>query len=288
MPKRSSTTTKDYLINAPLPQFTESYTVIGHEFVIIKTMDALAAKGFEVKNELYRCNHDAQIAQGIYYLNYGSDPEMGMMFAWSNSYDKSMRFKCAIGGYIFISMNEIVSGTIGSWGRKHTGSADEETNNTILAQIDSADIYYNQLVLDKENMKGVILTKQCFAEVMGRLYFEHNLLTGEQLRIVRDEHHKPSYQYLGDKDSLWCLYNHITRALKTAHPKTWMDQQRMIHWFLTKEFGIQNAIVGMTSPDVVQVLNTVTNEKQSGRQIDLEDAIVIAERENTSSEDSNN
>lgn len=135
---------------------------------------------------------NAQIAQGVYHLNYGNDPEMGMMFAWSNSYDKSMRFKCAIGAYVFVCSNGIVSGDMGSWGRKHTGSAAEETQEAILLQIDNADVYYNQLVLDKENMKQIILKPKNSAEIMGRLFLEHKLINVEQLSIVKNELHTPS------------------------------------------------------------------------------------------------
>jgi hypothetical protein len=270
MAKRSAITTKEYLTSAPLPQFNESYTVIEHGFVIDKTLETLLSKGFTVKNELYRCNMNAQIAQGVYHLNYGNDPEMGMMFAWSNSYDKSMRFKCAIGAYVFVCSNGIVSGDMGSWGRKHTGSAAEETQEAILLQIDNADVYYNQLVLDKENMKQIILKPKNSAEIMGRLFLEHKLINVEQLSIVKNELHTPSYKYEGDSDSLWCLYNHITHALKTSHPKSWLDQQRMIHWFLTNEYQISNSIVGLT--ESITPVPVVTN------QLTIEDAIKEAEQ----------
>jgi len=261
MAKRAITTTKSYLTTAPLPQFTETYTVIEHGFVINKTLELLASKGFTIKNELYRCNENAQIAQGIYHLNYGSDPDMGMMFAWSNSYDKSMKFKCAIGGYVFVCMNGVVSGNMGSWGRKHTGSADTETKDQMIHQIDSADLYYNQLVLDKDNMQKVNLTVKDRAELMGRLFFEHKLITVEQLSLVRQEVQKPSWDYSGGPDTLWALYNHITHALKNSHPRLWMDQQRMVHWFITDSFGLQNTTPNMTvAPPIEMVSNQITLE----------------------------
>ena len=88
--KRSTLTTQDYLTNAPLPEATDSYTVIPHGMIIQNTKDILTKKGFEIERELYRCNPGAQVAQGIYHIKYGNDPDMSMMFAWSNSYDKSM------------------------------------------------------------------------------------------------------------------------------------------------------------------------------------------------------
>lgn len=277
MGKRSITTTKNYLINATLPEATKTYTVIEHGFIINKALEALAAKGFEVKEELYRCNETAEIASGTFNLNYGSDPDMGMMFAWVNSYDKSTKFKCSIGAHVYVSGNRILPGTMGSWIRKHTGTADQEANKVIDAQINDADVYFNQLVLDKENMKGIILSTQQRAETMGRLYFEHKLLGTEQMSLVRQEIQKPSFAYTADKDSLWVLYNHISHALKSSHPKIWMDQQRMIHWFLTDTFGIQNAMPGMTAPNVVAVSETVV--ESNSNQITLEQGIAEAEKE---------
>lgn len=283
MGKRSITTTKEYLINAPLPQFEgDTYTVIPHQFVIDKAMAALAAKGFEVKTELYRCNHDAQIAQGVYHLSYGNDPDMGMMFAWSNSYDKSMRFKCAIGGYVFICMNGVVSGDMGAWGRKHTGSADQETENTIQLQMDTADIYYNQLVQDKENMKLITVDRKLCSELVGRLFLEHRLITVEQISIIGKEMDKPSFNYAANLDSLWVFYNHVTHALKTSHPRNWIDHQRMVHWFLTNEFGIQAPIAGMTTPNVELTENPIDVPQTDPRQTNLLDA--IAEAENTTTQ----
>jgi hypothetical protein len=277
MGKRSIIATKDYLTNAVLPQATKTYTVIEHAFIINKALEALAAKGFEVKEELYRCNETAEIAQGTYNLNYGTDPDMGMMFAWVNSYDKSTKFKCSIGAHVYISGNRILPGTMGSWIRKHTGTADQEANKVIDAQVNDADVYFNQLVLDKENMKGIILSTQQRAETMGRLYFEHKLLGTEQMSLVRQEIQKPSFAYTADKDSLWVLYNHISHALKTSHPKIWMDQQRMVHWFLTDAFGIQNSMPGMTVPNVVTAPKTVV--ESNPKQIDLIDSIAEVESE---------
>lgn len=241
--KRAATVTKEYLSKAALPQHSSSYTVIPHEFVIAETAKNLAAQGFKVKQELYRCNMNANIAQGIYHLDYSDDPDMGMMFAWSNSYDKSMRFKCAIGGYVFVCMNGMVNGNMGAWGRKHTGSADSETTETIQTQIGKAKQYYKQLVYDKETMKTIIVDDKTRAELVGRLYFEEDLLNTEQLTLIKHQMHSPKFDYNADTKSLWALYNHITLSLHKAHPKDWLDHQRLVHWFFTQEYGIQPLVL---------------------------------------------
>ena len=252
MAKRAVTATKEFLKAAPLPTYEgDTYTVIPHEFVMNETAKNLAAQGFKVKQELYRCNMNAQIAQGIYHLDYADDPDMGMMFAWSNSYDKSMRFKCAIGGYVFVCMNGMVNGNMGAWGRKHTGAADEETIGTIQEQISKAKNYYKQLVYDKECMKDIMVSPTVRAQLVGRLYFEEDLLNSEQLTMIKHQMKSPKYDYNADAKSLWALYNHITLSLHKSHPKDWLDHQRLVHWFFTQEYGIQPLVLQEDAPNEV-------------------------------------
>lgn len=293
MAKRAITTTKEFLKAAPLPTYEgDTYTVIPHEFVINETLNNLGAQGFKIKNEIYRCNQNANIAQGVYHLDYADDPDMGMMFAWSNSYDKSMRFKCAIGAYVFVCANGMLRGDMGSWGRKHTGSADQETIENIQFQIGKAKQYYKQLVHDKETMKDIIVSDTVRAQLVGRLYFEEDLLNSEQLSIIKQQIQCPKYEYNADKKSLWTLYNHITYSLRASHPKSWLDSQRLVHWFFTQEYNIQlldiqeeqpNEITGITPETIVinepiQVVEEVPTLGPN-KQLDLLD--VINEIENS-------
>ena len=269
MSKRPSTTTHEYLINAALPEQTDTYTVIPHAAIISRTKDALAKKGFVIERELYRCNEGAQVAQGIYHLKYGSDPDMGMLFGWANSYDKSMRFKCSIGGYVHASLASIIGGNMDTFGRKHTGSADEEVFDKIDEQIENAELYFSQLIADKDAMKVLVAPAELRAQFMGKIYFINDLITGEQLSTVKAEFKKPSFVYDGIENSVWQMYNAIIYSLQKAHPKTWMDQQRMIHYLLCREYNI--------TPDFVKPEPLPVHEPST--QLDLEDVIKEVEQE---------
>jgi hypothetical protein len=263
MGKRASLTTQEYLVTAALPEATETYTVIPHGSVIDKTKTALQNKGFEIERELYRCNQGAQIAQGVYHLKYGDDPDMSMLFAWSNSYDKSMKFKCCIGGYVHSSLSTILgAASMGSWNRKHTGDADNEAFDMIDAQIEEAEDFFKQLVADKEVMKMIPITEQVRGELMGRIYFVHELLTSEQLSTVRNQFNKPSFTCSGVENSVWAMYNAIILSLQQAHPKTWMDQQRMIHWFLCDHFKISAGVLGLVQENSVTIEEPVVDPNQ--------------------------
>jgi len=255
MSKRPSMTTKEYLINAPLPEATDTYTVVPHKDVIERTEQTLEKMGFEIEREFYKCNLDAKIAQGIYHLKYGDDPDIGMLFTWSNSYDKSMRFKCCVGGYVHESLASIISGNMGTYARKHTGDADSDVLSTIDSQLINAEEYFKDLLIQKDKMLNLILTSKIRAELTGRMYFEHELFTSEQLSIIGTQYKKSSYAINGESNTVWYMYHAILIALQRAHPRTWMEQQIISHNFIEKEFMLVNTkqddVLNESEPEVI-------------------------------------
>jgi hypothetical protein len=253
MPKKIQDCTKASLIDVALPVHGDSYTVISHESVMDMSTTALAAAGFSIADEEYRATADGNIAQAIYRLNYNNDPELSMMFAWTNSYNKQVRFKCGVGAYINKTGTVMVCGDMGSWARKHTGTADEETLLTITEQIANAQMYYDQLVSDKEAMKQVPMNKRKQAQMLGILFAEYQILTTEQASIIRNQMDKPTYAF-EEAGSLWAFYNYVTIALQISHPKTWMEDQRILHYFISSIIGSQAPVIPtpvvVTEPEV--------------------------------------
>jgi len=231
MPKKIKDCTWDYLTGIPLPVHADTYTVISHENVMDYSKTALINAGFTIEREEYRATADGQIAQGVFRLHYGTDQELSMMFAWTNSYNKQVRFKCGVGAYINTNGTVMVCGDMGSWARKHTGTADTETIATITEQVTNAHMYYNQLVSDKNVMQTISMTKRKQAQLLGILFAEYQILTTEQASIIRQQMDKPSYVF-ADNNSLWAFYNYVTLALQQSHPKTWMEDQRILHYFI--------------------------------------------------------
>lgn len=232
MPKKIKECSKAHLLSVALPDHGDSYTVISHESVIDHVYNELAAAGFGIVSEEYRATADGNIAQGIHTLQYNSDPELSMMFAWTNSYNKQVRFKCGVGAYVNQIGTSMVCGDMGSWARKHTGSADEETVATIREQIANAQMYYDQLVHDKDAMKEIKMNKRKQAQLLGILFAEYQILTTEQASMVRSQMDKPTHVF-EDTSSLWAFYNYVTTALQHSHPKTWMEDQRVLHYFIS-------------------------------------------------------
>jgi hypothetical protein len=232
MPKKIKECSKAHLISVALPDHGDSYTVISHESVINHVYAELAQAGFGIVSEEYRATADGNIAQGVHVLQYNSDPELSMMFAWTNSYNKQVRFKCGVGAYVNHTGTTMVCGDMGSWARKHTGTADEETVATIKEQVTNAQMYYDQLVADKNAMKDIKMNKRKQAQLLGILFAEYQILTTEQASIVRSQMDKPTHVF-EDSSSLWAFYNYVTTALQSSHPKTWMEDQRVLHYFIS-------------------------------------------------------
>ena len=285
MPKKIQDCSKAHLISIDLPVHGDSYTVISHESVMDYAYTELANAGFGIVTEDYRATADGQIAQGIYRLNYNSDPELSMMFAWTNSYNKQVRFKCGVGAYVNQVGTVMVCGDMGSWARKHTGSADEETVQTIKDQITDAKMYYNQLVADKEAMKGISMTKRKQSQLLGILFAEYKILTTEQASMIRNEMDKPSHVF-DDTNSLWAFYNYVTTALQHSHPKTWMEDQRVLHYFIS---SVNNFSTPQAGPQVISQVEAVvdpltTNYGQPENQLNILTEIERTEAEETSLE----
>jgi len=243
MPRKIKDITRATLEAVPLPVYAATYTVISHKSIMDYALAEITAMGFTIEKEEYRATHDGQIAQGIYQLNYNSDTEMSLMFAWTNSYNKQIRFKCAVGGYVHANQSVMLCGEIGTYARKHTGTADADTIAMMKSHLTNAKMYYDNLVIDKEAMKLVPMSLRRQSEILGVLFAEYEILTTEQASIMRQQMDKPSYFYNGGKDTLWSFYNHATVALQQSHPRTWMEDQRMLHWFITNEIGLTTPVV---------------------------------------------
>ena len=289
MPKKIQHTTKANLLSIDLPQHGASYTVISHEFIIDYAHQALSSAGFIVLDEEYRCTADGQIAQGIYKLNYNNDPDLAMMFAWTNSYNKQVKFKCVIGAYVNNTGSVMISGDIGSWVRKHTGTADTETQDTIDSYISNAHMYYNQLCSDKAAMETITLNKRKQSQLLGVLFAEYGILTTEQASMIRDQMKKP-YHVFTNTDSLWAFYNYVTIALQTSHPKTWMEDQRVLHYFISSINNFAQApaivVVPEVEEEVAPVVHSDPNQTNLLDQIaeieateDIEDSLELEQNE---------
>jgi len=248
--KKATETTQVYLESQPLPNHGKSYTVISHKDVIDNTKILLENSGFTIRKEIYRANMNAQVAQGIYHIYpsrttndlISNESELGMMFAWTNSYDKSVRFQCAIGAYVAICSNGMMCGDMMNFKRKHTGTADHDMVVQLSNQIKNAEKHYVRILNDKESLKKISLTKRQQSELLGRLFIDEEIITSSQISCAKKEMKKPSYDYNCDDDNAWAFYNHVTHSLKSSPPRDWMQDSQNFHDFMMTQLVASNAV----------------------------------------------
>lgn len=267
--------TREYLESVALPNHGGRYTPISHKSIIDKVHEELAARGFNVEQELYRASIGGNVANGMYILDQGSDPDMKMMFVWGNSYDKSMRFKCGIGVYIPKTGNYIFAGNLSSYARKHTGKADEEAIQMIQTQLNMANAHYTELVHARDMLITSSATLRTYSELTGRMFIEEQCLNKEQVSSVRD-------RLVGEValldniawSNVWNYYNSVATALRMSHPKNWFEDQAACHSLITKYF----ALATLTEEPMEDVQDSVQDIAQEPtNQLTIFDAIAEEE-----------
>jgi len=261
----SKTQTEQYLRAVALPEQTESYTVISHGDIIDTVRQMLTDNGFTIKEELYKGEANGNIALGFMQLENDLDPDMGMTFNWANSYNKQVKFSCAIGGFIYDNRVPFVSGTNqGKWNRKHTGTALDETKEVIETMIVAAHDHFAEIIAMKEQFKAIKLSRKEYAKLSGLFFFDKMLITPDQVSVLRKEYDKPHVDYSA-KGTLWEYYKMLMLAVVDQSPKTWYKQQSEISNYINILYSISKTPVAVGEVDLEETV--VENEQPQDYQI---------------------
>jgi hypothetical protein len=263
--------TRSFLEQVPIPNHGGRYTPISHKSIIDKSLATIVSKGFNVQEELYASSYSGNVAMGKILLDYGTDPDLKMMFVWGNSYDKSTRFKCGIGAYVAKTNTYVFAGHLSNFARKHTGNADQLAVEMIETQLNQANIFYNYLCSSKNLMIQKELTLKQMSETIGVLFIEEEVLNKEQVSQIKDMlcgKVKLFDEY--SENNLWNFYNIIGIALRTSHPKTWFEDQSRVHAY------IMNNIVHTAAP--LNISPQIEQEQVPENQMNIFDIIEAPEQ----------
>lgn len=230
-------TTKELIINAPVPVQTRTYKPVSHSQLIDLTLNSIEKAGFTLDKETYSSASDGQVANGRFSISNVADNEMQLQIGWQNSYNKQLTLKFAIGTRIFICQNGCVSGDFGTFKKKHVGEIQSFTPQAITDYIKSAGETFSLMQQQREEMKQVELTKRTKAELIGRMMLEEQFINSTQLNIISRELKAPTHDY-NAKDSVWELYNYTTFAMKETHPANWMSGHIKAHQFFVNASGL--------------------------------------------------
>ena len=223
-------TTKELIMNTPVPVQTRTYKPVSHSQLIDLTLNSIDKAGFKLDKETYSSAVDGQVANGRFSISNVADSEMQLQIGWQNSYNKQLTLKFAIGTRILVCSNGCVSGDFGAFKKKHVGEIQSFTPGAITDYIKSAGEAFTLMQQQRESMKQIEVTKRTKAELVGRMMLEEQFISSTQLNIISRELKAPTHDY-NAKDSLWELYNYTTFAMKETHPSQWMESHIKAHKF---------------------------------------------------------
>ena len=233
-------TTKELIMNTPVPVQTRTYKPVSHSQLIDLTLNSIDKAGFKLDKETYSSAVDGQVANGRFSISNVADSEMQLQIGWQNSYNKQLTLKFAIGTRILVCSNGCVSGDFGAFKRKHVGEIQSFTPGAIIDYIAQAGEAFTLMQQQREAMKQIEITKRTKAELVGRMMLEEQFITSTQLNIISRELKAPTHDY-NAKDSLWELYNYTTFAMKESHPAQWMESHIKAHKFFNEYSEIATA-----------------------------------------------
>lgn len=246
----SYTTTKEILLAAEYPLETRSYKPISHNQLIDLTLQGILDAGFELDKETYSCTKSGSQANGRYTIKNVADSEMQLQIGWQNSYDKSLSLKFAIGTSIFICSNGCVRGNYGNFKKKHVGEIRTFTPTAISEYIKGAGESFELIQKDRDKLKTIEISPKIRAELLGRMYFEEEIIKADQIALIKKELVIPTYDYRC-KNSAWELYNYCNFALKNSHPANYFQQHSDLHTFFTEKSGLFGDLIALPKTEEV-------------------------------------
>jgi hypothetical protein len=290
-------TPKRRLFSTPIPEETRTYKPVSHKELAVATLKGIRDAGFELEAEEYYSSQEGMIGTARYTIANVKDADMQLEIGWQNSYNKKLTVKFAIGTRILVCENGCVAGNFGSFARKHMGDvqtfAPEEMKDAIL----NAARVFDQMVIEKENMKSHIIGREGQFDLAGKLFFVNNDFSTRDLLTVKEEIDNPTHSYSAP-GSIWEIYQYVTYAIKELHPTLWMDAHIKIHQFFLeqmekhKRLNMQNQASvhwnsltdaaserGVNAEDIIEMLEDRTTDTSSlapqpdPAQVNLLDAI---------------
>ena len=163
------------LFATPLPMETRTYKPVSHKEIADTTLESIHKAGFKLDKQEYSSAQDGMIANARYTISDVADSEMQLEIGWQNSYNKKLTLKFAIGTRIFICQNGCVSGDMGAFKRKHTGDVVDFAPSAIIKAIERSGDTFKDIQYQRDLMKDIETTRQVQAELLGRMFIEHDL-----------------------------------------------------------------------------------------------------------------
>lgn len=237
--------TEMWVRSVQLPQETETYKPVSHADLIDVLESSLLERGLMAYQKKYITARNGQELHGDWILKrqdqtveqlQRGDTAMGISFV--NSYNKHLKLELVPGLRILVCGNGMMSKTaIATFDRKHTGDINLEFPIFIQNSLEKIDPMFEILNSNLSRLKEIQISERIMSELAGRLFIQENILSSEQMSMLKREIEKPSFsQFI--VNNAYSFYQHVTYALKNSHPSEVIDKYTGVHDFITKEFSL--------------------------------------------------
>lgn len=230
---------------APVPAKTKTYTPLPHDTMMAHVRSALGANGFRIEKADYYSSNKGDVALGLFTINYQEDPDIQLVAAFLNSYNKEYRFRFGMGSQARVTGAAMFTGSDKSvlFKRKHGGRAEEDAVDAIQRTVGQAGVYWDELIKHKDLLKQTTLQNNQINELLGSFFFDHDVFNSVQMTALKDERTKPTVKLTntwvgGASDGMvydlgsnnaWVFYNQVALILKDSHPVDFINQHQIVH-----------------------------------------------------------
>jgi hypothetical protein len=241
MPERIKEQAETWVRSIQLPEETDSYKPVSHGSLIATLESKLLEKGLIPTQKRYSTAKGGQELFGMWALGDRDSMQVGdqqLAINFVNSYNKHLKLSLIPGLLTKICSNGAMSRmAIATFDRKHTGSINEEFPIFIESSLEGMHTLYEKMLSDFAKLKEVSLNKKLMSELAGRLFIKEDLITAEQVSLLKREIEKPTFdQFI--PENAYSFYQHCTWSIRKSSPSEVIDRYTGIHEFITHEFAL--------------------------------------------------
>jgi hypothetical protein len=222
----------------PVPSsmdYMKGYQAVPHIEVVNNIKETLDKKNLGIVKEVYKVNKGGNILYGSILTDMKNNDDLGGGIHFVNSYDKSRMLEIRAGAIVFICSNGMVRmQEFSQVKRKHVGTVMQDLLGITEFAVNSLEHEYMILGAAKERLQEQELSKRTRAELVGRLFAEHELLSVTQMSILKQELDRKNGAFL--EPTAWSFYNNVTETLKSSHPYDYISNHEQFHEFMMEEF----------------------------------------------------
>lgn len=246
MPKSVENTDLQGLVTITTPSDVISYKTIDDQ-VKKKAIE----NGFEILDTRYFITPSGQAAVGIYHLKSDDVTNTKPVILWSHAYDRTVKFKCEIGGYNITNDAYFIGNDHSGYTTDYTKSSEDRALECINVKISNMTKTHQKLELELESLKDTSYSKEHYAKLMGTLYFDDVLSSSQLIKIKADMKDMSLY----DLNAITC------KTMVGSHPKSWIDQQVNFHNTMLSEIQEkEEEDIPVVDPNQLNLLDAIEEQ----------------------------